>query len=188
MGRTLPWVAPLLGPYLERKVRELAPGAELSVAIGRNGSSAQAMEQALGFRASVSRRPDGKPEVNGHRVSAAHAADFVGAVAGSSGCDIEVVSERPPAVWQDILGAERFALAELIVRESEDDASVAATRVWCAMECLKKSGASGRPLVLEAARPDGWIELCAGPAKILTYSARMRGLENRLAFAVIVEP
>jgi enediyne polyketide synthase len=186
----LPWVAPLLGPYLERKVREMAPGADISIAMGQNGSSRHAIEQALGFRAAVSKRPDGKPEVNGHRVSASYAGDVVGAVAGASaaGCDLESVSARTPAMWRDLLGPERFALAELIARESGDDASVAATRVWCAMECLKKSGAlPDRPLVFAGAYPDGWIELCAGQSKILTYRASLRNVENPLAFAVMLE-
>jgi enediyne polyketide synthase len=189
-AQKLPWVAPLLGPYLERKVREMAPGAEISIAMGRNGSSRHAIEQALGFRATVGNRPDGKPEVNGHRVSASYAGDVISAVAGSSaaGCDLEAVSARTPAVWRDLLGPERFALAELIARESGDDASTAATRVWCAMECLHKSGAlHDRPLVFAGARPDGWIELRAGQSKILTYRASLRNVESPLAFAVMIE-
>ena len=186
--RQLPWVTPLLGPYLERKVREMAPGSEICIAVGRNGSSRHAIEQALGFRAALGKRPDGKPEVNGHRVSASYAGDVVGAVAGAAGCDLEAVSARTPAVWRDLLGPERFALAELIARESGDDAGVAATRVWCAMECLKKSGAlPGGPLVFAGARPDGWIELGAGQSKILTYCAALRNLESPLAFAVMIE-
>ena len=191
IARKLPWAAPLLGPYLERMVGEMAPGTEIAIAMGQNGSSRQAIEQALGFRASVIKRPDGKPEVNGHRVSASYAGDVVGAVAGATaaGCDLETVSIRTPAVWRDLLGPERFALAELIARESGDDASGAATRVWCAMECLKKSGAlHDRPLVFAGARPDGWIELGAGQSKILTYRASLRNVESSLAFAVMIEP
>jgi enediyne polyketide synthase len=186
----LPWVTPLLGPYLERKVREMAPGAEISIAMGQNGSSSHAIEQALGFRTAIAKRPDGKPEVNGHRVSASYAGDVVSAVAGSSaaGCDLESVSSRTPAVWRDLLGPDRFALAELIALETGDDASMAATRVWCAMECLQKSGAlHDRPLVFAGARPDGWIELRAGQSKILTYRASLRNVENPLAFAVMIE-
>jgi enediyne polyketide synthase len=186
--RKLPWVAPLLGPYLERKVREMAPGTKISIAVGRNGSSRQAIEQALGFHATVTQRPDGKPEVNGQRVSASFAGDVVGAVAGAAGCDLETVLARTPAVWRDLLGPERFALAELIARETGDDAGMAATRVWCAVECLKKSGAlDDRPLVFAGARPDGWIELDSGQSKILTYKASLRNVEGPLAFAVMID-
>jgi enediyne polyketide synthase len=189
--RKIPWIAPLLGPYLERKIREMAPGARIAIAMGRNGSSQHAIEQALGFQAALSRRPDGKPEVNGHCVSASRAGDLVGAVAGATaaGCDLESVIARPPAVWRDLLGAAPFALAELIARESEDDAGTAATRVWCALECLKKAGApQDQPLMLSATRPDRWIELAAGQARILTYRFAMRDMENPLAFAVMLEP
>ena len=138
-ARKCAWVAPLLGPYLERRIREMAPGAGISVAIGRNGSSHQAIAQALGHRFAIHKRPDGKPEVNGHPVSASYAGDVVGAVAGTSGCDLQTVFTRTPAVWRDLLGPSRFALAELIARENGDDPSVALTRVWGAVECLKKS-------------------------------------------------
>jgi enediyne polyketide synthase len=189
-ARELPWVTPLLGPYLERRVREMAPGTEVSIAMGRNGSSRHAIEQALGFRPAVSKRPDGKPEVNGHRVSASYAGDVVAAVAGASaaGCDLEAVAARTPAVWRDLLGPDGFALAELIARASGEEASAAATRVWCAMECLKKSGAlHDRPLIFAGARADGWIELGAGPSKVLTYRAALRDVEHPLAFAVMIE-
>ena len=186
--RQIPWPASLLGPYLERKVRELAPQAHISIAVGQNGSSRHAIEQALGFATALTRRPDGKPEVNGHRVSASHAADVVSAVAGAAGCDLEVISVRPVSVWRDLLGPERFALAEIVARESGDGWNAAATRVWCAMECLKKSGVSdGRPLVFAGARPDGWIELAAGTSRILTYKAAVRNTEDSLAFAVMIE-
>ena len=65
---------------------------------------------------------------------------------------------------------------------------MAATRVWCAMECLKKSGAlHDRPLVFSGVRPDGWIEMCAGQSRILTYRASLRNVEVPLAFAVMIE-
>lgn len=92
-------------------------------------------------------------------------------------------------MWRDLLGSERFALAELIARESGDDHALAATRVWCALECLKKSGAPpDRPLVFTAARPDGWIEFSAGSSRILTYRTALENLASPLAFAVIIDP
>jgi enediyne polyketide synthase len=188
--RKEPWIAPLLGPYLERKIRELSPGAEVSIAMGRNGTSKRAIEQALGFRAVVSRRSDGRPEVNGHHVSASHAGDLVVAAAGGSvaGCDLESVSARSPETWRDLLGADGFALAELIASESGEDTNLAGTRVWCAMECLKKAGAPiDRPLLFRGSHPDGWIELGAGSARIPTYRASIKDVANDLAFAVIVE-
>ncbi|HUE01604.1 MAG TPA: hypothetical protein VMR62_18680, partial [Bryobacteraceae bacterium] len=117
-------------------------------------------------------------------VSAAHAGDLVIAVAGGSvaGCDLEFVATRPPELWRDLLGADGFDLADLIARESGEDLNISATRVWCAVECLKKGGAAGdRPLVLRAARPDGWIELASGAARVPTYRA------DHLAFAIMIE-
>ena len=188
-ARKLPWVAPLLGPYLERQVREMA-GGHVAIVVGQNGSAAHAIQQALAFRAAVAKRSDGKPEVPGHRISTSHAGGVVSAVAGAAaaGCDLETVASRTPQVWRDLLGPDRFALAQLIARESGDDPAMAATRVWCAMECLKKSGAlHDRPLTFAGSRPDGWIQLAAGTAKILTYKAALQNLECPLAFAVMIE-
>ena len=44
------------------------------------------------------------------------------AVAGRSpvGCDLELVVTRPPGIWCDMLGVERFKLAELISREAQE--------------------------------------------------------------------
>ena len=47
-------------------------------------------------------------------------------------------------------------MAELITRETEDDLSTAATRVWSAIECLEKSGAIlDGPLTLSSSTADG---------------------------------
>ena len=34
---------------------------------------------------------------------------------------------------------------------------------------------------------DGWIELCAGQSKILTYRASIQNVDSPLAFAVMIE-
>jgi hypothetical protein len=50
-------------------------------------------------------------------------------------CDI--VARRSPEIWSDMLGVERFKLAEVISRETQETLDVAATRVWTAIECLR---------------------------------------------------
>jgi hypothetical protein len=59
---------------------------------------------------------------------------------GAVGCDLEAVTTRSRESWQDLLGAERLALADLVARESGDAFDAAATRVWGALEALKKAG------------------------------------------------
>src|SRR4029077_10282200 len=87
-------------------------------------------------------RPDGRPEVpGGPQLSVAHAARLVLAIAGDGtgdriGCDLEAVVERTSETWRDLLGAERFALAQLIATQPGEPPGGAATRVWTAAESL----------------------------------------------------
>jgi len=218
------WVAGLLGPYIERRLRELIPGSAVSVAVtqgpgtkitpsplegegvgaggasrrldervrtGRRVASDWAIQQALGAPLPVRRRPDGRPEVAGHQeveVSAAHAGELTLAVAGPGpiACDLEPVVAKPASVWQDLLGPERFALAEIIAKEAGEDVDIAATRVWAAGECLKKAGAlDNAPLRFVASLEDGWVPLSVRSLIVSTLVAPAHGVEGRLVLAVL---
>ena len=118
----------------------------------------------------------------------AHAGDLTLAVAGQGpvGCDVQPVSARHASVWQDLLGPERFQLAEVVAQERAEDQDTAATRVWSATECLKKAGAMmGGPLVLSYTTQDGWVLLPSGPLVTATYVAQVRGTEGILVLAVL---
>ncbi len=189
-----PWPKGLLAPYVERRVLELVPGASVSVAfecdrtMERRDRSKRAIEKSLGA-CGIIRRANGKPEAcAGRDVSASHSGDLTMAVAGSSsvGCDLELVARRTPGIWSDMLGVERFKLAELISREAQESLDVAATRVWTASECLKKAGAGmTAPLVFTAAAPDGWILLASGELKIVSCVVQADGEQQDLAIALL---
>ncbi len=189
------WAAPLLGPYLERRMQELMPAADVSVAVLEDGAVARrarsdrAIRQALGDESAIHRRTNGKPEADGARsVSAAHAGGLTLAVAGAGplGCDVEAVRPRSEARWRDLLGPERFDLALLIARETGEAIDAAATRVWTALESLKKAAAPpGTPLVLDAAAGDGWVILAAGGLRAATFVTEMQGSSGRSAFAIL---
>ncbi|HAC65775.1 MAG TPA: hypothetical protein DCF68_20160, partial [Cyanothece sp. UBA12306] len=59
---------------------------------------------------------------------------------GSSGCDVEPVTERSETVWHDLLGTHKLALADTITAYKGESLDVSATRIWTATECLKKAG------------------------------------------------
>jgi enediyne polyketide synthase len=190
-----PWPKGLLTPYVERRVLELLPGAGVSIAFDhdgsssdRNGRSTRAMERLLGAGCVV-RRPDGKPEAcDGRGVSASHCGDLTMAVAGAGpiGCDLEHVVSRPREVWSDMLGAERFRLAEIISREAQETLDVAATRVWTSSECLKKAGAGiTAPLVFVSATADGWVLLTSGDLKIASGVVQTDDDKKDLAIALL---
>jgi enediyne polyketide synthase len=189
-----PWPEGLLTPYVERCLLELIPGADVSIAFeldqtsDRRERSTRAIESALGTGC-VIRRADGKPEAcDGRNVSASHCGDLTMAVAALSpvGCDLELVSTRPPGIWSDILGVERFKLAEVISREAQETLDVAATRVWTSLECLKKAGAGlSAPLVFAGVASNGWILLASGEMKIASCVIKRDGEKEDMAIALL---
>jgi len=211
------WCAPLLVPYLERRLQELFPESSLRVALesatvpgdvdplsagGRptRPDSAAIVESLVAAGAAAHaapaaprlfHRPDGRPEVpGGPPISMAHAANLVLAIAGQTtddriGCDLETVVERTAETWRDLLGAERFALAQLIAGQPGERPDAAATRVWTAAESLHKAGSpAGAPLLLEAALDDGWLLLRSGSLRIASFATTVRELGGPCALAI----
>ncbi len=188
------WSPALLGPLLERRVGELMPDAQVTAAVERNGHgrparSDRVIRRVLGNGAPVRRRPDGKPELgNGHAVSVAHAGSLTLAVVGIDplGCDLETVEDRGPDTWKDLLGPDRVALARAICNDLDEDPAAASTRVWAAVECLKKAGrAPDTPLTLVSTDPDGCVILGNGSIRTLTLVTRVRGVSKPLVLAVL---
>ncbi len=186
------WIPALLGPYVERKFHELVPESTLRVVVERHDQRAgvasdRAVQCVAGTNGSIWRRPDGKPEVaNGRGVSVAHAGDLLLAVSGGNqvGCDMELVRERSWEAWRALLGEERMELAEVIVREAEEELSVAATRIWAAGESLKKAGADfDGMMILISAKPGGWVLLGTGS---MTVVATVRTAAKGLAEGVVI--
>jgi enediyne polyketide synthase len=195
-GNGAAWPVPLLGAYLERRIHDLVPGAAVRVAVvtapggPRPAAGDRAIRTALGDgSAAVLRDSRGRPHLAGGGdagVSAAHADGVVLGVAGprAVGCDAEVVAPRTEGEWRDLLGAGRFELASLLARETGEDAPAAATRVWSALESLKKAGYPDAPLALESALPDGWVVLSSGRLRVATYVAALDRPARRVAVAV----
>jgi len=187
------WPDALVGPYLERRLEEIADVAPVRVALEcglreeRPASSDAVIQQALGKAARIWRRPDRKPVFFGEEgISAAHANDFTLAVAGASGvaCDIEEVAARTEDVWRDLLGEEKLRLADRMARERAESLDAAATRLWTALECLKKIGQPvSAPLVLESSTDDGWTLLRSGALTICTCAVMVRGNSAPLVMA-----
>ena len=191
------WAESLLAPYIERRVGELVPGASVSIALLRDAGaerrarSDRAIRAVLGRDVAILRRPDGRPEVaGGPSVSTAHTGDLTLAAAGSGplGCDVEQVTPRHAPAWRNMLGEDRSALAGFISRSMSEDMALSATRVWAAGECLKKAGAAlDAPLLLASSTAEGWAVLSSGRLRVATCAARVKGFENRLLVAVLVE-
>ncbi|MFD7703161.1 SDR family NAD(P)-dependent oxidoreductase [Streptomyces caelestis] len=196
-----PWVAPLLGPYLERSLEDVV-GSRIAVAVEphgdapagsvaqRRGFTADAAARALGSPVAVRHRPDGRPELEPDRhmsVSAAHGLGVtLSAVSDTEvACDIEAVSMRSADEWRGLLG-EHAAVAELVVRETGEAPDTAATRVWGAVECLRKAGImAGAPLTVLPRRKDAWVVFAAGDLRIATFVTALRDALEPAVFAFL---
>jgi enediyne polyketide synthase len=191
------WPVPLFGPYLERRMRAMLPGSRVSVEVETNGDvdpaarSDRLLQRAFGEPVPIVRRPDGKPELAGNRTSSAsatHANDITLAVAGPGtlACDVEPAVARSTSLWRDILGADRWELAELIRRETGEDVTVAATRAWVASECLTKAGvARGAPLVLRDSNGGRDVLLASGSLAIATFVLPDRNGQDPLVVGLL---
>jgi enediyne polyketide synthase len=199
-----PWAAPLLGPFLERHLaaeRGRAPrlAVEPDGAAGGRGQRARRNQTALAARrlfgetVAVRYRRDGKPEVTGGMsISASHDAGVTlvtAAAAGQAvGCDVQLVADQAAADWELLLGQEQLKLARVVALECHEDLSVGATRVWGAIECLRKVGhATAGPITLARCGPGGWVEFRAGTARASSFPAQLRGETSPVVFTILTE-
>ncbi|MGH3742311.1 MAG: polyketide synthase dehydratase domain-containing protein, partial [Micromonosporaceae bacterium] len=196
-----PWVAPLLGSYLERSLGDLLnaqvavtvepdPARSASDTSRRRKQTELAAGRVLGRKVRVRHRPDGRPEVaGGMSISAAHGAGVTlcAASPGMVGCDLEPALPRPAAEWDGLLGPHAD-LATLIAKELGESHDIAATRVWTAVECLQKVGlAAHAPLTLTPTSKDGWLVFASGTLRVATLATRLRDYPDPVAFAILTD-
>ncbi|MFE4515788.1 SDR family NAD(P)-dependent oxidoreductase [Kitasatospora sp. NPDC056783] len=196
-----PWLPALLGPFLERRVEAASghpvrcvvlPGGEGSgdSVADRRRRTAEAAGWALGRATEVHHRPDGRPELaDGRWISSSHAAGVTFTVVADEvvGCDVEVAAERTAEVWEGLLGEDGTALAGLLAAERGEPLSTAATRVWGAVETLRKAGHAVAALSLEDARglPAGWVAFRGGAHLITSFVTALDGVADPVAFTVL---
>jgi enediyne polyketide synthase len=175
----VPAAPALFGPYLERRLAELIPGAQLRVAIARGEQARPERSQSVsreltGSEERLPRRPDGRPDPGaGGSLSVTHSGPLtIGVIAPDrAACDLQAVGTRESELWEGLLGRTYRLLAQELAREAAEDEQVAATRVWCVIECLKKRGASNAaPLAIESRHADGWVVLRSGDDVIATLA------------------
>ena len=120
-------------------------------------------------------------------VSVSHEGNLTLVIAGAEGCDVEPIVARSEQVWSDLLGVRRWDLAKVVAQETGETLDIAATRIWCASECLKKAGivADAPLLLMQSDNEIIWLE--SGENAISTFVISMREVEKALVFAVLVE-
>jgi enediyne polyketide synthase len=190
-----PWVPSMLSGYLERALEQVLGGSRAVVVepdpaggeADRRAQTELAASRAIGAPVTVRHRPDGKPELDGASISASHGAgvSLVVTGAGLLGCDVETVVHRTAEDWAGLLGDGLSRVRDLVVRDSGEDADVASTRVWSALECLRKIGTTTRDLTVERVEQNGWVVLSAGNARIATWVTTLNDLDTPVVFAVL---
>ncbi|HEV2991603.1 MAG TPA: type I polyketide synthase [Candidatus Angelobacter sp.] len=181
------WSPGTLGTYLERKMAEFAPSFPVRITFEQNPRTNGAA-RGNGFHKDVIHRPYGRPEVKGSNcVSFAHSDDLTMLVTAEQlvSCDLEPAAGVPRA-WQELLGPQHYALARLASTRAEETFDVAATRIWSALECLKKAEAgNSAPLSLLPVEEKSWVLLRSGANVIATFSASMTDKTTPLIVAVL---
>jgi enediyne polyketide synthase len=180
---------PLLGPYLERRVEELIPEWRAAIAVEHNQDADPAIQRALGSPERILRGADGKPHTasDAWQISATHSGDLVIAVAGRKPvtCDAEEVVPRSQDLWRDLLGVDRFALAQSISAEMPSTLDGAATHVWAASECLTKAGAvPAAPLTLQRCAGNDAALFASGARKLATVGVKSEDAVRVFAFLI----
>lgn len=191
------WLAPLVGPYFERKVEQLIPGAQVAAVVDvdsempRPDRTDRAISRALCRQVPIVRRPDGKPEVlDAVSVSAAHAAHMTFSVASSQAvaCDVELVADHPDSVRSGMLTPQRNELVEAVQRETGEEKAVVATRVWAVTECLTKIGAAAdTPVMMQRMGQGRWVVFSCGRLTAATTALPVAGCKSPVVFAVMVQ-
>lgn len=191
------WPLALLGPYVQRRVAALLGASPLHVAVdrgerqGTDQETSRLLASAIGVPVALHHRPDGKPLVShGYHVSLAYSGGVALAVAGrrAVGCDLERVGGRLRRHWRDLLGLERWRLAEQLATEHAEDVDSAATRVWTSLESFKKAGLPvDAPVTLGDRSADSWTLLRCGRFAAATMVAAAQGVDEPLALAVALE-
>ncbi|MEO5876360.1 MAG: type I polyketide synthase [Streptosporangiaceae bacterium] len=197
-----PWAPALLGPYLERTVEDLT-GVGVAVVVepyegdvrgaARRAKTALAVGRAAGRPVTLRYRPDGRPEAaGGLTISAAHGPgltlatvlDGAANTGATLGCDVEAVAQQP---WAGLLGANQ-TLAGLLATETGEEPDVAGTRVWTALECLRKAGlAWDSPLTFAPPPRPGWVVLTSGSVRIATFATLVGSSSGPVVFAILTE-
>jgi enediyne polyketide synthase len=194
-----PWVPAMLGPYLERALERVLggfrsvvvepdpAGAEAESTAARRAQTELAVSRALDRPARLQYRLDGKPEADETAVSASHGPGLTVVVACPSGptCDVEAVVERSAEDWAGLLGDQLLAVRDQLMADTGEAEAVASTRVWSALECVRKTGALTQAVAVEQVHDDGWVSLSAGEARIATWVTTLNDRANPVVFAVL---
>ena len=189
-----PWPPDVLAAYLERSLGLLwgqASTCRVAIkdtsAVPRESRGELAVSLATEGAEVLSRDAGGAPRLaSGLGVSLAHHDRYTLVVIGDGpvGADMEVVEHRPETTWKGMLGSGPFATARALAASSGQDLDTCATRVWSAIECLRKVGIAGDIRLMVDDPPNGeWLTLAYGRTRLVTVTTSVSHVNNEVVFA-----
>ena len=197
-----PWPSALLVPYLERKLGAIFAAKQIRIGLAttseeRCACTAESLVyEIFGPEAKLTHRPDGKPIITSAGnpapcVSLSHSAKTTLLLAiddaAAAGCDLEAIIGRTPQNWDQLLGGQEFALAQVFANASGSSLDAAATQIWSLKEALRKAGAClDQPATLSSCSPNGWAIFSAGGFKAATFQTCVEETPTSLAFAFVI--
>ncbi|GAA4938244.1 enediyne polyketide synthase [Nonomuraea thailandensis] len=174
-----PWAAPLLGPYVERRLGDLV-GASVAVVAEPGDDLTDLARQRLHTT------PPGTTAL-------AHVPGLTLCVAGAQpvACAITPVgggAQEPAHAVPEEQAAAYAEVAGRIAAQAGESGDVAEARVRAVVACLRGAELTAAdPPELHADAGDGWIVLAAAGARIATLATTVRGLNDPVVLAVLTE-
>lgn len=154
-------------------VHESHTGSE-PTPINRRAHSDAVLSQLLPS-STVGRTSDGRIVVEGNaHVSTAHEPRYTLALVSDHAiaCDVEPADPRSAEAWQQLLG-KHWPVATRLAEEANEDLDSAATRVWGAMECVRKLGLRDASLTLAQSPHDDVVTIHAGTQTVHSWVIRV---------------
>lgn len=182
-SREIDWTSAFLSSYLERQAEHLLGGRRSVIVEPHGDQTVESIQQRRAVTTTAARRAsrtefdlsyrsDGRPEASdGSQVSSSHGDGMTVAVLSQSttAVDVESVLHKSVQDWRDLLGEQAFATAEQVSSEAREDLDSSATRVWGALECLRKVGHLSPAVHLGSVQDDGWVRFNVGGHRIATW-------------------
>ena len=161
----------LLAPLLLRHIRPLYDDHSLVVQMTRETDRGKDREGQ-----GRSHRPDGKPDQtkDGSYLSYSYCDGWKFHVQSklAIACDLELVDWGQATNWPQLLGEERFQLVKLVEEIANEGQEEAATRIWTAIETIKKLGLPPHTgITVEPEITDNCLVFKADQAKIFSTAS-----------------
>lgn len=192
------WSPSFLGAYLERNAETLL-GGNRAIVVEPHGENVNtsvadrrrittlAAQRSRGAGFELTYRADGRPETSdGSYLSSSHDESLTITAMGTTALAVDVERIRHQSLddWKNLLGDQAFATAQQVSAETHDDPDTAATRVWGALECLRKVGYLDPAVHLGSVQDDGWVRFTVGGSRIATWAGHIRTGEY-VSFAIL---